>query len=143
MPVRNKKSDLYDSDQDPAKARGRPIVITFTATNAADDDAGSTFVLCELPSYAILDANTTITADTWGYATTQIGIPGALTGLVNAARNAAHVPVTRNGALHGLPLWQAMGLSADPGGMIPLIATAPANATGAGTMRGEIHYRFR
>lgn len=143
MPVRQKRSDLFDVDNDPAKAGGVLFVDAFTVANAADDDAGSNFLLARLPSCAILDANTTIRADAWGYATTQIGTLAAPTVLVNAARNAAHAPVARNGTLHGLPLWQALGMAADPGGKIDIYANAAANATGAGTMRGEFHYRFR
>lgn len=143
MPVRNKTSNLFGADVDPARARGRPIVEAGEVANAADDDLGSRFLLARIPSAAILDALTTFKADTWGYATTAIGTETNTTALVNAARTAAHTPIARMGTQHGMPLWQVLGMAADPGGEIELYAHALANATGAGTMRFEIHYRFR
>lgn len=144
MPVVNGKSDLFAGDVDPARARGRPITVQFTVTNAADDSSGSTYLLCRLPSYAILTASTTFKADTWGFATTSIGTLTDVDALFQALKNAAHAPITRNGTgQHGVPLWQLLGLASDPGGEIALYAHAIANATGAGSMRGEIHYLFR
>lgn len=143
MPVVNKKANNFAADTDPAKARGRPIVVADTVTNAADDSALSTYLLAMLPSCAILDALTTFKADTWGFATLAIGTLTDTDALVSVARDAAIQPVTRNGAIHGQPLWQALGLSADPGGEIGLYAHGLVAPTGAGTMNFEIHYRHR
>lgn len=143
MAIVNGKSDLFGADVDPARAKGRPVVTAFTVTNAASDSNGSSYLLARLPSYAVLDAMTTIKADGWGFATVYIGIQGDTDALFTANRNAAHVPITRNGALHGLPLWQALGLAADPGGEIELYAFASADAAAAGVMKGEFHWRAR
>jgi hypothetical protein len=149
MPVVEKTSDiinnmrLQEAPPDPSRARGRPVVATFTVANAADDFLGSRFLLVRLPSFVILDSRTAFKADTWGFATTQIGTRANPTALLNAARAALHQPIAFGDARHGQPLWQALGLAADPGGEIELFAYAVANATGAGTMRGEIHYRTR
>lgn len=144
MPVVNGKSNLFAGDVDPARARGRPIVTQFTVTNAGTDSAGSKYLLCRLPSAAILTASTTFKADGWGFAVTSIGTASDVDALFQANKNAAHSPITRNAAAsHGVPLWQLLGLSADPGGEIELYAHAIADAAGAGTMNGEIHYLFR
>ena len=47
---------------------------------------------------------------------------------------------------HALPagdFFDFVGLAADPGGTIGIYAQGPANATGAGVMTGEFHYRYR
>lgn len=152
MPIVNIKSDLFENRDagirtpDPERKQGRPIVAAGTATNAATDLAGSTYHLADIPAEAILDALTMFKVDGWGFATVSLGTKTDADALISVARSAgANVsPVTRLGADHGLPLWQVLGLSAAPaGGIIGLYAHGPANATGAGTMPFEIHYRFR
>lgn len=152
MPIVNEKSDLYadrDADipaPDPERARGRPIVAAGTVDNTATDLAGSTYHLVTLPAEAILDAQTIFKVDGWGFATVSIGTRDDADALVSVARSAGTTvsPVERLGAQHGLALWQVLGLAAAPAnGQIDLFAHGPANATGAGTMPFEIHYRFR
>jgi hypothetical protein len=145
MPVVNKKSDLFGADADPAKARGRPITTTFTVANAADDSSLSTFLLARLPSEAILDSRTAFQVQNWGFATVNIGTLTDIDALGTVAKSAGNVysPVAFGDARHGLPLWEALGLAANPGGEIEIYAHASANATGAGSMKGEFHYRFR
>ncbi len=143
MPVVNGKSDLFGADVDPARARGEPVVIALTCTNAASDSSGSKYLLCRIPAEAILDARTDIKADTWGFATLSIGTFDDVDALVSAARAASHKPITVNDAKHGLPLWEQLGLAANPGGDIALYAHGTANATGAGSLKAEFHYRYR
>lgn len=143
MAVVDGKSDLFSGDVDPARARGRPIVVAASVANAASDNSGSKYLLARLPSAAILDALTTFKADAWGFAVVNIGTASDIDALFTANKNAAHTPITRNGAQHGQPLWQVLGLAADPGGEIPIYAHASADAAAAGTMKFEIHYRFR
>ena len=149
MPVRNKVSDavtdarLDQNPQDPARQRGRPIVLTFTATNLIDDDSGSTFYLGDIPADAIIDRATSFFVTNWGYATVNIGTRSAPTALLTGLRSANILnPITIGDAKHGLPAWQQLGLAAAPlDNNIPLFAHAPANATVAGNLRGEIVYR--
>lgn len=144
MAVVNGKSDLFAGDVDPARARGRPIVIQSSVVNASTDNTGSTYLLCRLPSAAILTSATTFKADGWGFAVTSIGTLTDVDALFTANKNAAHAPITRNAAAsHGKPLWQLLGLASDPGGEIALYAHAVADAAGAGSMSFEIHYLFR
>lgn len=151
MPVVKKMSDLFADKiaeipaPDPARARGRPIVTAFTVTNAADDSLGSVYLLAALPSDCILDARTFFKVDNTGFAAIRIGTltdPEALVAVLKSAGTFVD-PVTRGGAMHGKPLWEVLGLDADPGGFIEIFQHAIANATGAGTLVGEIHYRYR
>lgn len=145
MAIVKGKSDLTTGEPDPAKHRGRPIVATFTVTNAATDSNTSSFHLCDLPSCAILDASTAFQVQNWGFADIRIGTQTDVDALVSVLKSAGNVvsPVVQFDAKHGKPLWEVLGLAADPGGNIGLYAHAVANATGAGSMMGEVHYRFR
>lgn len=144
MPVVNGKSNLFAGDVDPARARGRPITVQASVFNGATDSAGSTYLLCRLPSAAILTASTTFKADGWGFAVTSVGTLTDVDALFQANKNAAHAPITRNAAAsHGKPLWELLGLASDPGGEIALYAHGIADAAAAGSMNFEIHYLFR
>ncbi|MGR3521937.1 MAG: hypothetical protein ACU0FT_04205 [Paracoccus sp. (in: a-proteobacteria)] len=152
MAIVNLKSDLFaDRDAgilepDPARKRGRPIVVAGQLTNAGTDSAGSTYHLIDVPADAILDALTTFKVDGWGFATISIGTQTDADALVSVARSAGATvtPIARLGAQHGKPLWQVLGLAEAPkSGVIGIYAHGPANATAAGTMPFELHYRFR
>lgn len=145
MAVVEVKSDLFGADVDPAKARGRPIVTTFTVANGAADSSGSTYLLGLFPSECILDSRTAFQVQNWGFATVNIGTATDIDALGTVAKSAGNVyqPIAFGDSRHGLPLWEQLGLAADPGGNIALYAHASAGATGAGSMKGEIHYRYR
>lgn len=152
MPIVNKKSDLFADRSldevvpDPARARGRPICATLTVANAADDSNTSSYHLCDIPADAILDSRTAFQVQNWGFAAIRIGTKTDVDALVSVLKSAGNVvnPITFGDAKHGLPAWEALGLSAPPeSGIIGLYAHAIANATGAGSMKGEVHYRFR
>lgn len=145
MPIVDKKSDLYGADVDPARARGRPICTTFTVANAGTDSNGSKYLLGKFPSECILDSRTAFQVQNWGFAAIRIGTATVVDALVSVLKSAGNVvnPIAFGDARHGQPLWQALGLAADPGGQIELYAHAIADSTGAGSMKGEIHYRFR
>jgi hypothetical protein len=151
MPIVKRKSDLFPDKiaeipaPDPAQARGRPIVAAFTSTNAADDLLGSTYLLASLPSDCILDSRTFFKVDDTGFAAIRIGTLADPEALVNVAKSAGAMvePITRGGAAHAKPLWDVLGLDADPGGFIDIYQHGIANATGAGTLKGEFHYRYR
>lgn len=153
MAVVTGKSDLIadsfagDTGANPEQARGRPIVAAGTAANASTDSAGSKYHLADLPADCILDVRTAFKVDGWGFATVSIGTKDDIDALVSVAKSAGATvaPVTLGAAaFHGKPLWQALGLAARPANnMIAIYAHGPANATGAGTMPFEIHYRYR
>ena len=153
MPVVNVKSTLFKPDSDPLGAepkpelaRGRPIVATGSVANAADDSQNSKYLVAELPSDCILDTRTFLKVDTWGYADIRFGTftdPAALISQTRATEAIA-TPVDVADAKHGMPLWQACGMAADPGGVIGLYLHGNvAGPTGAGTCKFEIHYRYR
>lgn len=152
MAVVKSKSDLFPDLQaggvtpDPARARGRAICAAFTVANLATDSALSIYHLCDIPADAILDSRTAFFVSGWGFATVNIGTRADNDALVTIpkATGAVVSPVAFGDAKHGLPLWQVLGLAASPeSGVISLYAHAIANATAAGTMKGEVHYRFR
>lgn len=149
MPVRpNVGSDLITDQRldqnppDPAKARGVAHCIAGTMTNLSTDSSTSTYLLCQIPANAILDARTAFSTAGAGFATINVGTRVNSTALYTGAKAAIINPIAMGDAKHGLPAWQQLGLSAPPdGNMIDLIFTASANATGNGTMPFEIWYR--
>lgn len=152
MAVVKTKSDLFPDLQaggvtpDPARARGRSIAIAFTVANLADDSSLSQYHLCDIPADAILDSRTAFLVSGWGFATVNIGTRTDVDALVTVAKSAGATvaPIAFGDAKHGLPAWEALGLAAAPdNGVIGLYAHATAGATGAGSMKGEVHYRFR
>lgn len=152
MAVVNSKSDLVTNREtgfpgaDPEQARGRPIVAVGTIANLATDNTGSSYHLIDLPADAILDALTCFKVDTWGFADIRIGTRTDIGALVNQTRaaGATVTPIARLGVQHGKRLWQVLGLAKAPSNnIIGLYAHGIANATGAGTMLFELHYRFR
>lgn len=152
MAVVKSKSDLYperplDSDApDPSKARGRLIVATFTVANASTDNNLSMYKLATVPADALWDETTSFKVDGWGFAAIRIGTKTDVDALVSVLKSAgAYVnPVLVGDGKHGLPIWQALGMEAPPeSGLIDIYAHAIADATGAGTLKGKIAYRFR
>lgn len=138
-------SKMY-SGADPEITRGRPIVSAGRVTNAATDSAGSKYHLVDLPADALLDALTTFKVDGWGFATVSIGTEIDIDALVTVAKSAGALvtPVTRLGAWHQKRIWEVVGLAKPPANnIVSLWAHGPANATAAGSMVFEIHYRFR
>ncbi len=153
MPVVNEKSTVFKPASDPLGAepkpelaRGRPIVVTGSMANLSTDSQLSKYLLAELPSDAILDTRTFFKVDTWGYADIRIGTFTDVAALVSVLKSAGAIvaPLTQGDARHGQPLWQALGLATDPGGVIGIYAHGSVAApTGAGSMKFEIHYRHR
>ena len=150
MPVVNKKSNLFAANvapknaPSPQRARGVAQTATFEVTNASTDSANSTYLLATVPAEALWDEATSFKVDGWGFATVSIGTLTDIDALVTVLKSAGTYvnPVLVGDAKHGLPIWQALGLSAAPAnGMIDIYAHAPANATGAGVLKGKISYR--
>lgn len=131
---------------DPEFVRGRPVIATGIISNAADDSAGSTYLLAEIPAHALLGTGTAFDVENWGFATIQIGTlddPDALTSVLKSAGNTVS-PVAFGDAKHGKHLWEVLGMAAEPAsGQIALYVTGPANATAAGSMPFALHYITR
>lgn len=150
--VVNVKSSLFKPDADPLGAeplpelaRGRPIIAMGTVANGVGQLSGSRYHLANLPSDCILLPATFFKVDTWGFADIRIGTFSDPAALLSVLRSAAAIqqPIVNGDARHGQPLWQALGLAANPGGEIGLFYHAIATATGAGTSRFAIHYAYR
>lgn len=127
---------------DPHKARGRPVYATGTVANASDDSSGSTYLLADIPSTALLHEDTFFDVEAWGFAQVVIGVTGDTDALVDQTKATENIvtPIAAGDANHGKALWEVLGMAADPGGNIRLIASAEAGATGAGSMPFRIAY---
>lgn len=146
MPVVSLKSTIAAGTADPAKARGGQYVAIDTIANALTDSVGSKYLLARLPSECILDERTQFKVDTWGYANIRIGTltdPAALVSQTRATGTTV-TPIVFGDAKHGLPLWQQLGMAADPGGEIGIYAHGlVAIPDVAGTMRFRLSHVFR
>jgi hypothetical protein len=150
--VVNVRSSLFKPVADPLGpevrpelARGNPIVAQGVVANGVGELAGSRYHLINLPSDCILLPATFFAVSTWGFADIRIGTFSDPAALLSVLRSAAAIqqPIVQGDARHAQPLWQALGLAADPGGEIGLFYHAIATATGAGTSRFAIHYAYR
>jgi hypothetical protein len=130
---------------DPALARGRLVVITGVRTNAATDSSGSKYFLASVPSDAYLDNLTEFHVANDGYAAIRIGTVAVVDALVSQTKATENIirPVVTGNAKWNKPLWELLGFSADPGGVIGLWKHAIADATGAGTFNFRIAYLTR
>lgn len=148
MPVVTVNSDIAapTPNSDPAKARGRSVKSVGNVANAATDSQNSKYKLADLPSEAILQPDTFFKVDLWGYADIRIGTFTDPVALVSVLRSAGAnvVPIAIGDARHAQPLWQALGLAADPGGLIGIWTHGSVAApTGAGSMRFALEYLVR
>jgi len=122
---------------------------TVEVTNG--DSIGSKYLLGSIPSSACVsmlvklsDAITSAAADFGLYRTTQDGgavvsvaLFGSAVSLASAdttGTNIAHESGTLDISKFDQPLWQVLGLSADPGLMYDVVATLTAAATASGTL---------
>lgn len=139
-----------------AKGVLKEFVGTLETVNG--DSIGSVYILGSLPSNARVsqlllysdDIGTTTIADFGIYRTTEDG------GAVVDADHFASAVSLKDGALNGSditheagvfdvadveqPLWQALGLSSDPGVMYDVAATLTAAADAAGTISVKCRY---
>lgn len=153
MAVENIKSDLYRDEAaggavpDAQYVTGRVKVMTGSVANGAADSAGSTYKIASLPADCLLDELTLFDDENWGFAATKIGTLTDPAALLDTAPITAPVgrkaPVAFGDANHGKELWEILGLSENPGGMIDLYAHAAAGATGAGSLLFQIRYIHR
>lgn len=152
MPVVTRKSDLifapFDPASlvaDPARARGRVIIAQGIVTNAADDSQGSLYLLARLPSDCILLPATFFQVEDMGFATLRVGIDGDPDALISVLKSSGDLayPLVDGDAKHAKPLWEQLGMAADPRAPIEIWQIAVANATGAGSTKFAFHYTFR
>lgn len=145
MAVVNLKADVFTGEQDPAKLRGETVTTTFTVANGGTDSSLSTYRVGSIPAEALFDEATMLKVDGWGFANVYLGTKtdNDAVGTVAKATGTYWSPIVLGDGKHGLPAWQALGLAANPGGNIDLYLHAAAGATGAGTCKGKIVYRYR
>lgn len=150
MAVVSVLSGLYNnpyggSDPDPLLKAGRLKNASGRVANGAADNTGSTYALIDLPSDCLLHPSTWFYVANDGFADIRIGTlanPAALVSQLKSAGNLIQ-PVTAGAANFDQPLWQRLGLAADPGGWITLYKHAIANAVAAGNMTFQIQWIYR
>ena len=123
---------------------------------ANGDSIGSKYILAALPTTAMVrkvllscDAITSGAADIGVYRNTKDGGAAVSAGLfgtaVSIATALSNSDVTNESTTYTLdkqeqPLWQAAGLSADPGGTLDIVATLTAAAAAAGKVGLAVEY---
>lgn len=149
MAIVSGKSDLIhdpmDSSStppDPQQARGQVVHAIGTVTNEATDSNTSKYHLCDVPSVAILHEDTFFDVENDGFAQIVIGTEDDTDALVDQTKATENTvtPIAVGDANHAKQLWEVLGMTADPGGMISLWKHAEADAAGAGSMPFRISY---
>lgn len=149
MAVVSGKSDLIhdplDSSStppDPQQARGQIVHAIGTVSNEATDSNASKYHLADIPSIAILHEDTFFDVAGDGFAQIVIGTEDDTDALVDQTKATENIitPIAVGDANHGKKLWEVLGLSEDPGGLISIWKHAEAAAAGAGSMPFRISY---
>lgn len=148
MAVVNITSELYRSPialgavPDPVQVKGVHRAALGSVACGATDSTGSTYKLCAIPSHAILTPDTYFDVTDWGFAQVVVGSLTATDQLVDQTQATEDIvtPIAQGGADFGKRLWELLGLSEDPGGMIDLYLHAEAGAAGAGSANFYVSY---
>lgn len=165
MPVvTNKSAAITNRDAVPkvlnmARTTGAPLLVAYGTVAVANlDSIGSKYIFCSLPSNAMVadvkltsaDIGTTFAADFGIYKNTQDGGAAVDVDLFGSAVSLNGGALSKSSITHestvypytsrNMPLWQALGLSADPGLIYDVVATATAASDAAGTMLLEVEY---
>lgn len=126
-------------------------------TAAAADDTASRYRVCELPSNAIVRAvylssvaqGGTAAVDVGVYRNTADGGASVSTGLfgtaVSVVSAVSRSEITNESTTYSLdkqeqPLWQAAGLTSDPGGTLDVVIAPTAALTNGGRIGVEVQY---
>lgn len=142
-----------------AGGAGPLVYVDGTVAVADAKDAASIYRVCRIPSQAVVKrvqacmdaATTTFTADIGVYDPTVNGVAGAVVDadlFASAVVLAAIVIPTQytresgqlSSAEMDMPLWQAAGKTADPGGYLDICFTATATTSVAGTAWMSVEY---
>lgn len=126
-------------------------------TAAAADDTSSRYRLCAVPSNAFVRAVYISSVAQGGSAAVDVGVFrstvdggaavsaalfGSAVSLVSVVprTDVTNESTTYTPALREQPLWQAAGLSADPGGELDIVLSPTAALTNGGIVSAEVQY---
>jgi len=142
MAIVTSKSSVYGTNAtgytapNSSSRAGRITRVAGTVTCGATDSAKSTYLVCDVPSSAILLPESAIKTTGWGFAQAIVGVAAATTGLLNVTKAtggaAGNKPIVIFEAKWNKPIWEQLGLVADPGMPLTLIVSTIADATIAG-----------
>lgn len=137
---------------------GAPLRSTIgIVSSLAADDIGSTYRFCAVPSNALVRGVFYSTAAQGGSAALDIGVyrstadggavvdadffaSGVSTVSVLVRTDVTHESAIYTAAKRVQPLWQAAGLTADPGGELDIVATVTAIVANAVAQSLEVQY---
>lgn len=137
---------------------GQLLEAAGTVESVSGDNTGSKYVFCSVPSNCRVsqvllysdDVGTTTIADFGIYRTTADGgavvdadFFGSAVSLKDGALNGTDI--THESGVYNIddvekPLWQALGLSADPRVMYDVVGTLTADSDAAGTVSLKVRY---
>lgn len=142
-----------------SRVTGAPVLQAKGLVAVANGDSiASKFIFCSVPSNAIVsnvlvttaDIGTTTVADFGIYQTTENGGAVVDADLFGSAVSLKDGALARSSIVHesGVypytalekPLWEAAGLTSDPGVMFDVVGTLTAAADAAGTILVEVEY---
>mgnify|MGYP001797082392 CR=1 FL=1 len=127
-----------------ASALGLKTGMCGTVECLATDEAGSEYSLVNVPSSAILLPGSAIRTNAWGFAQAVIGVDGDTDALLDVAAASGgatgNVLVTIFGANWNQPIWQQLGMAADPGNPITLKVFTEADAASAGQIDFDLQF---
>lgn len=123
---------------------GKITRVCGEVSNLAADNAGSTYLLCEVPSNWIMLPESLVLVDGWGFAQCVLGVKQDTDILLDILESAANANgdaiITRFGSNWNKPFWEQCGLSADPLAPLQLQLIGEADAAGAGTAKFDLHF---
>lgn len=123
---------------------GKITRICGEVANLSTDSAGSTYLLCNVPSNWIMLPESLILVDGWGFAQCVLGVKqdtDILLDILESNAEAAGDPIiTKFGSNWNKPFWEQCGLAADPLAPLQLQLIGEANAAGAGAASFDLHF---
>ncbi|WP_226779014.1 hypothetical protein [Oceaniglobus trochenteri] len=151
MPIVKQKSSIFGTtgeagytSPNSSSRNGRINRVVGTVTCAATDLQGSEYLVAQVPSSAIMLPESAIRTTAWGFAQAVIGVKGDTDALLDVAKATGgatgNKPITIFGSLWNKPLWQQLGMAADPGHAIDLIVFTEGDATAAGTLEFDLSF---
>lgn len=141
-----------------AKLYGAPVQNGFGyCTAAASDDTSSTYRCVAVPSNAVIRSIMLSSVAQGGSAAVDVGVYratvdggavvdqdffGSAVSVVSAVQRSdvTNESTTNTLAKQEQPLWQAVGLSSDPGGELDIVATPTATMTNGGAIGLNVSY---
>ncbi|MDW3181772.1 hypothetical protein [Roseobacter sp.] len=127
-----------------ASSLGQITRVAGTVSGLSSDLQGSEYHLLDVPSSAIMLPTSAIRTTAWSFAQAVIGVDGDTDALLDVAKATGgatgNTPITIFGAIWNKPIWQQLGMAADPGNPITLKVFTEADATVDGQIDFDLQF---